>query len=346
MQRNRTSERPHARNLVLLLALAFSSSAPAAVPPDDSAYAAPQQRVEIVGGRKMNLYCLGNGAPTVVFDSGLSDWSFTWALVHPRVAKLTRACVYDRAGLGYSDPANRAATSNNMVDDLHRLLKAAQITPPYVLVGHSLGGLNVRLYADRFLGEVAGMVLVDPSHEDGIARIDAQRHGQETRRYAAEIKRWRACARTSSKQNLTAPWRLQCIEPDDRRYSAELNAERVKIAQRRSYQIAQLSEAVNYLNGRSFAFVRAARRDYGALPLVVLSAAQTTNDAGPDWLQMHRELASLSSLGVQRTVTAGHYVQLDQPDSVIEAIASVLQQASLLTTFNQSNQPRLVTPLH
>ena len=311
---------------VALASLVTMACAPALA--DDTAYARAQQRVDI-GGRKLNLYCIGIGSPTVVFESGLSDWSFSWALVQPQIALRARACSYDRAGLGYSDPATRSSRSAHMVDDLHRLLRAARVAPPYVLVGHSMGGLNVRLYADRFREDVAGMVLVDPSHEDGIRRIDALRNGQETRRYRTEVRRLAGCVATTARAMRTPDFRQACIEPDDQRYSAALNAARVAIAGTPAYQRAQLSETANYLDGKSFADVRDARRWYGALPLVVLTAGQTIEHAGPDWLQMHRELAALSERGVQRTVAeAGHYIQLDRPEEVVMAIRQVLEAYS------------------
>ena len=308
---------------------------------DDLAYARPQQKVDIGGARSMNLYCSGSGAPTVIFDSGLSDWGFTWALVQPAVAARQRACVYDRAGLGYSDPSGRPGTSPNIVEDLHALLSAAQIAPPYLLVGHSFGGMNVRLYADRYFDEVAGMVLVDPTHEDGMARIDAVRNHQESRRYAEQVRHWRACLRRSM-HAVTARFRQECLEPADARYGRRLNAERERVARQPAYQQAQLSEVENYANGVSFAAVRAARRSFGSLPLIVLTSGQTAGTAGPQWRCLHRELAALSSVGVQRTVTgAGHYLQLDRPDLVIAAIAQV-QSAG--TTAQPATASKVIRP--
>ncbi|MGZ5790408.1 MAG: alpha/beta fold hydrolase, partial [Burkholderiaceae bacterium] len=258
----------------------------------DEAYAHAQQLVDIGNGRKMNLYCIGAGSPTVVFDSGLSDWGFAWALVHPRIARLTRACVYDRAGLGYSEPSHRPGTSANMVEDLHRLLLAASIKPPYVLVGHSLGGLNVRLYADRYLHEVAGMVLVDPIHEDGMMRIDALTHGQETARYAPYAKIWRACAAAASKGYAHGSvLREKCVDAPLPQYSAALNAARQEVEMSPAFQNAQLSEAENFLNGKSFAEVRTARRQYGTMPLVVLTSADRLKVTGEEWRVLHIELA-------------------------------------------------------
>jgi pimeloyl-ACP methyl ester carboxylesterase len=133
---------------------------------DGPAYAHAQRLVEIEPGRRLNLYCTGKGSPTVVFDSGGGDETIAWAPVQPVIAAHTQACSYDRAGLGFSDPSKRTSDSTNIVDDLHRLLTAAAIKPPYVLVGASYGGLNVRLYADTYPTDVAGMVLVDSTSED------------------------------------------------------------------------------------------------------------------------------------------------------------------------------------
>jgi pimeloyl-ACP methyl ester carboxylesterase len=103
---------------------------------DDVVYTRPQQLVTIESNRRLNVYCTGAGSPTVIFDSGLGDGTRTWGLIQPAIAEHTRACSYDRAGLGFSDSPTRPGTSTNAVDDLHRLLHAAHVAPPYVLVGH------------------------------------------------------------------------------------------------------------------------------------------------------------------------------------------------------------------
>ena len=118
-----------------------------------------------IGGRALNIYCSGEGSPAVVFDSGSGQPGYSWVLVQPEVAKTTRACWYDRAGYGWSDPAEGLRTSADIADDLHKLLSAAGVGPPYLLVGHSFGGFNVRVFADRFRGETAGLVLVDSADE-------------------------------------------------------------------------------------------------------------------------------------------------------------------------------------
>jgi pimeloyl-ACP methyl ester carboxylesterase len=121
------------------------------------------QKAFDVGGRSLYLECAGKGSPTVVMDAGLGNTHETWQSVAPAVRKLTRTCTYDRANLGKSDSASKPRTSADVVADLHRLLGAAGIRPPYLLVGHSFGGLDLRLFAAQHPTEVSGIVLVDPT---------------------------------------------------------------------------------------------------------------------------------------------------------------------------------------
>jgi pimeloyl-ACP methyl ester carboxylesterase len=126
-----------------------------------------------VGGYRLRVECKGRGEPAVVMDAGLAHGLHTWDLVLPEVAKFTRVCSYDRAGIGESDRGRKPRTSQQIVTELHALLKNVKLKAPYVLVGHSFGGLNVRLYASQHPDQVAGMVLVDPSHEDQSDRYAA-----------------------------------------------------------------------------------------------------------------------------------------------------------------------------
>lgn len=119
-----------------------------------------------IGGRSLYLECSGTGSPTVVMDAGLGDTHTVWKGVAPAVSKLARTCTYDRAGLGSSDAAPKPRSSTDVVADLHTLLKAAKIPGPYVLVGHSFGGISVRLFASTYPTDVAGIVLVDPTPTD------------------------------------------------------------------------------------------------------------------------------------------------------------------------------------
>lgn len=116
-----------------------------------------------VGGRSLYLECTGTGTPTIVMDAGLGNSHTTWVKVVPDVRGANRTCTYDRANIGASDKAPTPRTSSDVVDDLHRLLEAAKVPAPYVLVGHSFAGMSMRLFASTFPDEVVGLVLVDPT---------------------------------------------------------------------------------------------------------------------------------------------------------------------------------------
>jgi pimeloyl-ACP methyl ester carboxylesterase len=126
----------------------------------------PPGRLLDVGGFRLHLNCTGQNGPAVVLIAGGGDFSFDWGLVQPDVSRFTRVCSYDRAGLAWSDPGPTPRTMRQEASELHTLLKAARVKAPYVLVGHSVGGLIARVYAEQYADEVAGMVLVDSTHED------------------------------------------------------------------------------------------------------------------------------------------------------------------------------------
>jgi len=124
-----------------------------------------------VGGRSMNLYCSGSGSPTVIFESNGNEPGYRWLQIQRQVATVTRACWYDRAGLGWSDPGPFPNHSDSVAHDLHNLLTAANVPPPYILVGYALGAFHTRVYRSYFPNEVGGLVLVDPMNEDMTLRI-------------------------------------------------------------------------------------------------------------------------------------------------------------------------------
>jgi pimeloyl-ACP methyl ester carboxylesterase len=145
------------------VALAQSNLTPAVVEDERLLpYVKPGQLVDI-GGRRINLRCTGTGGPTVILISGAASWSPVWYLTQPEIAKRARVCAFDRASFGFSDPTPKPPILSDTVNDLHAALKAAGVPGPYVLVGHSLGGVEARWFAEQWPQEVAGMVLVDTS---------------------------------------------------------------------------------------------------------------------------------------------------------------------------------------
>lgn len=310
---------------------------------EDIAYAHAQRLVDLGGRRKLNLYCIGSGGPAVIFEAGLSDESSTWGLVQPEIAKRVMACSYDRAGIGFSDPADRAGSSSDIVDDLHRLLSRAGIKGPYVLVGHSYGGLATVLFASRYPKEVAGLVGVDPANE---RQIDAAREAfpdYDAKLLAPALAKRRDCVQKAEQgfaSDVEAAKR--CVDKPDPRMSDAINTVHDAIRRTPAFQRAALSEFESMRTGLSGGQVAAERRSFGAMPLIVLTRPKDANPLGPtetpqsratlwnNWTTMHDELASRSTRGENRRVAAtGHYIQLDQPGAVIDAINTVLDALSV-----------------
>lgn len=272
-----------------------------------------------VGGYRMHIDCTGQGSPAVILDAGLGDTYYSWHKVQPQIAQFTRVCSYDRAGIGYSDSSSRPRTSKVIAQELHALLQAAGVAPPYILVGHSMGGYDVRLYASLYRNQVAGMVLVDSSHPD-----------QESR-FPAELKNMEGSwQREAEFLAYTTPFGIPRLmglcddDPQQRAAECNFHTAREGVAELKSF-----SES---------AAQAASTGSLGDMPLAVLShdpdkpsaelpadLAKPTNDA---WQKMQQELAHLSTRGIQTVAkNSAHYIQLDRPDVVIEAIRNIVNQA-------------------
>ena len=304
----------------------------------DPVYTRSSTLIAIEAGRRLNIYCVGKGSPTVLFDAGLGDGTKAWALVQPAVGARTRACSYDRAGLGFSDPGSRPGTSANIVDDLHRLFDAAGIKPPYVLVGHSFGGMNVKLYAQKYRADVAGMVLVDPSHEDQARLLWGLDPAYEAK-FAPYMETLRTCLRAAPADFIDgSDLYKSCVGAGDARYSEAINATELNRARLPGRMKSWISEQENIWFA-SADQVRVSRRPLGNMPIIVLSKepsprfgteTQELRDAkNRGMAALHEQIAGLSTRGVRRVVEdAGHYIQLDQPETVVDAVLEVLRDVS------------------
>ena len=299
-------------------------------------YPPPGQLVD-VGGYKLHIACQGTGSPTVVMDAGLGDFSLIWALVQPEASRITQVCVYDRAGYGWSDRSATPRTAQNIVNELHTLLTRSGVQGPYVLVGHSLGGMHVRLFAYQHPDQVAGLVLVDASHEEQDMRMPTAlvnniRQLQSGADGQMQVLRALAAIGVLAQ----SPDRFPDIHPQ------------LSVATRETYKAVLASDSRFFatypeeLAGaeESMAQLRAARiTSLGTLPVMVIrhGKAEAATPEIPEvivrqgeqvWQILQGELAAQSTHG--RLIVAersGHYIQLDQPELVVDAIRQVVEAA-------------------
>ena len=277
-----------------------------------------------IGGRSLNIYCAGEGNPTVVLLRG----GFSWILVQPDVSRVTRACWYDPAGMGWSEPSSGTHSSFSIASDLHRLLQRANVSPPYVLVGHSVGGFDARAFYRLYPDEVAGIVLVDASHEDYNARIQVgnplcPRCPRRPAVFVARVLGTVGLFRLFASQPGPAP---DGMTPQEWATIASLQRQYTRIA-------AGLRQdpRVNEEQMRT-------DRNLGRVPLVVLTGGRTFASSDPreaqefaraqrTWIEMQAELARLSTRGRHVIVEkSGHMMPYETPEAVIGAVLDIVAE--------------------
>jgi len=294
-------------------------------------------------GVSLNLNCSGTGSPTVILDSGLGVPAMGWDFVQPEIAKSTRVCSYDRAGYGWSSAGPMPRTTGEIVKELHALLTASGEKGPYVLVAHSFGGYNVRVYTKEYPADVAGLVLVDTSHEDQegmmpptMKKVMSEMTAQlEQRKKLASILIFFGIARLTSGDDL------------GKKFSKEF-VDKIKYLQLQAKFInASTSEMESF--SKSAEEVRSAG-NLGDRPLVVLTAGKAADPkdlpkgVSADELQQFQNTwihdlqvreSKLSTKGKQIVVPdSTHMVPLERPDTVIGAVREVCEDVR-----NQAAKP-------
>lgn len=289
----------------------------------------PPGRLVDIGGRRMQIDCRGSGSPTVIFESGLDmEGSLSWSVVHDSIARSTRACAYSRAGIMWSDPAPGRRAAIEVAEDLHRTLVAAGERPPYVLVAHSLGGPFAMTYTQRYGDGVAGLVFVDASHPDQVARMRAV-SGSGLAEAMKPLKVASALSRFGLPRVVAG---REGAMPNEPPAAARAVAAYMPTSLR---GLLAEAEAIDTSFAQAGAF-----RTLGDRPLVVLTAmaplsaedrAATKMTAAQGkqmqgiWKSLQEDEASWSSHSTHTLVPdAHHYIQFERPDLVIAATRAVV----------------------
>lgn len=320
----------------------------------ESALPVPPGRLVDIGGYRLHLYCTGSGSPTVVLMHGFADFSFTWALVQPSIARVTRVCSYDRAGQAWSDPGPAPRGLQRIADELHTLLDRGGERGPFILVGQSWGGLIPRLYQPQHPSDVAGVVFVDASQEDmwmwlngvtlqpglvSVAEWDRihQRRGRGGPPASKDtaggpppgpapvVRSGAPTTADTSTPRLDQPYSR--LPPEARRWHAWARALPPPFAGGDWADIrADLIATRTARGGKSHPF--------GAIPVVVLSAGENGFDDTPEAsaevqrAQHDRGQADLATLSSNSryimATSSGHHIHIEEPDLVVDAIRQVI----------------------
>ena len=274
---------------------------------DQRLYPPPGKLIDI-GGYRLHLYCTGEGGPTVILDYGLVGSYIEWHLVQPEIARFTRVCSYDRGGYGWSDASPRARTPDVMAEELHTLLEKAGEKPPFILVGHSMGGFDVLMYRHRYPQHVAGLVLLDSAHPDQPIPF-----------------RWQSKARLRFLE-YTAPlglprWRGWCAQgPEAIRRQMLAFSCQPRIFRTNYRQWLTFDESAGQVRTLG---------SLGDLPLLVIARDPERQPANQrheqHWFRLQQDLAQLSTNSTFVVARgSGHGVAQQRPDLVIEGIRKMV----------------------
>lgn len=279
-----------------------------------------------VGGYRMHLWCTGSGSPTVVLSAGLGDDSLIWAPLQPPLSRVTRVCSYDRAGFGWSDPRPNVPDSIAIAEELHGLLLAAGITSPIILLGHSISGVHIREYAQRYRSSLAGMVFVDgstplqdPMFPPVYSAIDRQRRSEMPFIQFQMTVGW-----------LRVNGRCNTIMPGFEAYAAWIRAdscipEQVTATERELDAVPLDGEETVHTG------------PFGALPILIFSRdpnvrrtdmpAAAARQGSLLWDRLQQNLLRLSTRS-RRIIARGsdHYIFIDRPRLVISQVTSFIEE--------------------
>ena len=288
---------------------------------DDRRYP-PPGNLYPVNGRLMHIHCRGSGSPTVIVEQGIGGPSLDWNDINEQMSRITTVCDYDRAGMGYSEPAFKPTRSIDVVKNLHSLLAAAKIDDDLILVGWSAGGMYAREFYRQFPEHVEGMVLVDSAHEQTNRRMPPQPSNQENldhlmRKYYVAQFGWLRLSGEIEAQYADFP-------------PSEQDRKRLIAIFLKSHTYRTLvDEGVGLEQDLAEG---AAPPKLDALPAVVIAEGKPRHpymkDNLPQWHELQRQLAGLSSAG--RLVIAensAHFIHRTEPELILDAVKDVVNSA-------------------
>src|SRR5918997_1126173 len=309
--------------VVVLLVLAIVGAIYQAIATEraERAYPPPGEMVD-VGGHSLHINCVGQRSPTVVLDAGSGGFSAQWVRVQREVSGTTRVCAYDRAGMGWSEMGPEPRDAKQISSELHTLLIKAGIEGPYVLVGHSFGGLYMQTYAARYPDEVAGMALVDSSHPEQFSYRPVARDSYEPQKQIFAV--------TSLLARIGVVRLLYTLIPAPpelpQHQRAQIDALSPSTRQVSTYALELRATPQTTTQTRSL-------RSLGDKPLAVVSAGTQE----PEWLELQDDLATLSSNSMHRVVEGATHTSLvyDRSDAqassaaIVEVVAAVQNDRTL-----------------
>jgi pimeloyl-ACP methyl ester carboxylesterase len=268
----------------------------------------PPGKMIDVGDHRMHIDCVGQGSPTVVLDTALGAMSASWVRVQQEVSGTTRVCAYDRAGMGWSQSGPEPRDAKQVAGELHALLEGAGIDGPYVLVGHSFGGLYMQTYAARYPEEVAGVALIESSHPEQFSRLPEARNSYE------QIKLLYTVASLLAPIGVVRLFNLSPAPPE--------------LPHQQRAQIAALNPSTRQVSTTAQEFRASPQstaqarslRSLGDKPLAVVSAG--TQSSG--WLELQDDLATISPNSMHRVVKEATHTSVVYERSDAQATSAAI----------------------
>ena len=324
---------------LIYLFVVVQSAANAA--PGDEIFAHPGRLVAVGDGARLNFVCMGAGSPAVLFESTFDDWAAAWATILPRVAAWTRACAYEHAGAGFSDPGPMPRTNVRLANELHQALHTAGVAGPYILVGNASGAQPARTFAQMYVAEIAGLVLVEPDVTDlePKALQDADHAGNV--KGIAALRQCRDAVASGAPRPDSQCARFFFRGLPEANFSPELNAALLQLTRSKvAVYDAALSEWEQM--PATEAWLQQHSQSLGASPIRVLTTGNhavhllpAPNAHEPKHLEYEHQiglaqarLLTLSANSKQIFVPhSSEYVQFDDPAAVVDAIHEVYIQS-------------------